>query len=113
MIHEKYFKLPLTYAKGYPSMVFEADNGYAFDVIGGISPKDIISIINKLNGTHNKTLDNKISYNDEGYVIIDGERAIMIRSWGRLTGGTNRLSLEKATEIQDSFGKWIVKKLKE
>lgn len=37
-----------------------------------------------------------------------------IRGWGHLTGcGALNLPPEEAIEIQDDFGEWIVKKLKQ
>jgi hypothetical protein len=51
-------------------------------------------------------------YEAEGAVIMDadGERALDIRSWGRLTGrGGLNLAPEHAEKIQDDFGESVVR----
>lgn len=55
-----------------------------------------------------------MKYNKDGYVSIDGINIMVLRGWGHLTGrGALNLSPEEAIEIQDDFGEWIVKKLKQ
>lgn len=51
---------------------------------------------------------------DKGIVSINRANIIRIRGWGHLTGcGALNLPSEKAAKIQDDFGEWIVKKLKQ
>jgi len=109
MIHKKYFKIPLNSSEFAPFMVWTADGERAFDFcIEG--KKDMLKIVDKLNGNEPKSMKSHVLMYDDGYVYADGHKLLFIRSWGRLTGtgGGLGLSSEKASEIQDSFGEWII-----
>lgn len=107
MKHEKYFKLPLS--RDF-NIVWDAEYNRAFDFLS-IDEVQQNKIIEALNGKHEHKIVNKITYSD-GSIYIDGIECMMIRSWGRLTAGRLNLSSQKAKDIQDSFGLWIVKTLK-
>lgn len=73
-----------------------------------------LAIIDLLNGNGEKTVKKEVKYNKDGYVSIDGINVMLLRGWGHLTGcGALNLPPEEAIEIQDDFGEWIVKKLKQ
>ena len=66
-------------------------------------------IINKLNDSSEEIFN--VSFED-GYICINNEPVLLMRSWGHLTGGLG-LDNPKAAKIQDDFCNWVVKKLKE
>lgn len=71
-------------------------------------------ILDILNSRTDKSVKREIKYSPSGQVTIDGINVILIRGWGHLTGrGALNLSPEEAAKIQDDFGEWIVKKLKQ
>jgi hypothetical protein len=110
MKHEKYFKLPLKQDGYAPFIVWTSDDCRAFDFL--IDDKDSQSrLIKKLNGEINENVENNLKYMN-GEIFIDSTILLRIRSWGRLVGGgACGLSFKEASEIQDSFGAWIIKTL--
>lgn len=72
-----------------------------------------LAIINLLNGDEDKPVIREVKYSG-GYVSIGGINVMLLRGWGHLTGcGALNLPPEEAAKIQDDFGEWIVKKLKQ
>lgn len=109
---KKYFKLPLV-LDDWGGIVWTEDYNRAFDFL--LDDKNSQkNTVDKLNGDFGKKVDGKLTYKDS-YVMLDGENIISIRSWGRLTGTGGGLGLkpDKASNIQDEFGEWIIKTLKE
>ena len=120
MDFRNYFKLPL---KVHHGKVFTNDGKMAFDFIASwhipeqekdeyiIIPdevqEDMIELINGREGSCALTA----SYED-GWVSLDGQKAILIRGWGMLTsyGGYN-LESNIAAQIQDEFGSYIANRL--
>lgn len=112
-LFEKYFKLPLVQDDYAPKMVWTESYDRAFDFERTVKSGDAKKIVSKLNGAIDGKLEGELTHSD-GYVYLDGEKLLFIRSWGRLTGGgALNLSPEKAVEIQDDFCEWIIEKLKE
>lgn len=73
--------------------------------------KELIDI---LNGKSKKAVKCEVKYDGNGTVCMKDINVIHIRGWGHLTGcGALNLPPEEAIEIQDDFGEWIVKKLKQ
>lgn len=71
-------------------------------------------ILDILNGRTDKFVKREVKYDPSGQVSIDGIKVILIRGWGHLTGGgALNLPYREAAKIQDDFGEWIVKKLKQ
>lgn len=71
-------------------------------------------IIDILNGRTDKSVKRKLNYDGAGQVSIDGINVMCLRGWGHLTGcGALNLPDREASKIQDDFGEWIVKKLKQ
>jgi len=123
---KQYFQFPLEIDAYYESVkiVWTYDYNRAFDFERLLKNKDginildnnikikIIEAINK--GKTNNFKNFSFSYRN-GYVYMNefnkeiGE-ILFIRSWGRLTGtgGGLGLSEEKATQIQDAFGNYII-----
>lgn len=69
----------------------------------------IQKLIDKLNGL------SKTQYNasfKDGDIYINNKPILAVRGWGRLNA-IFKLSPEKAAKIQDDFGDWVVKTLKE
>lgn len=51
---------------------------------------------------------------DRGMIYMDETPVMLTRGWGHLTGcGALNLPGHEAAKIQDDFGEWIVKKLKQ
>lgn len=71
-------------------------------------------IIDILNSRTDKSVKREVKYDPSGQVSIDGIKVMLIRGWGHLTGGgALNLPYREAAKIQDDFGEWIVKKLKQ
>ena len=84
-----------------------------FDWIARVDSRTRKELIRILNGNSKKRVKHEVKY-DKGIVSIKGVNIIRIRGWGHLTGcGALNLPPEEAIEIQDDFGEWIVKKLKQ
>lgn len=127
-IFKDYFRLPLS--RMY-SKVFTWDSEMAFDfplkMLYPFSPSltdedkdNIVSIINGEKSSKKLDLEGKfLKYIPENTTIYLFDKGIavpfiIVRGWGSLTGvGGHRLDSEKASEIQNSFGEWIVEKLTE
>lgn len=71
-------------------------------------------IIDILNDRTDKYVNREVKYDEAGQISIDGINVILLRGWGHLTG-CDALNLpgHEAAKIQDDFGEWIVKKLKQ
>jgi len=55
-----------------------------------------------------KNTYNTLSY-ENGSIYFSGKEVLLIRGWGRLTGGGGlNLPHEVAAKLQDDFGNWIV-----
>lgn len=68
----------------------------------------------EFNGRTDKSVKREVKYSPSGQVTIDGINVMLIRGWGHLTGeGALNLPYREASKIQDDFGEWIVKKLKQ
>ena len=49
---------------------------------------------------------------EDGYIVIDGYKCLLVRGWGMLTGiGAYNLKIDYAAKIQDEFANWCVNKL--
>lgn len=84
-----------------------------FDWIARVDSRTRKELIRILNGNSKKRVKHEVKY-DKGIVSIKGVNIMLLRGWGHLTGrGALNLSPEEAIEIQDDFGEWIVKKLKQ
>lgn len=70
-------------------------------------------IIDILNGDCNQPVKHSVK-EDRGMIYINETPVMLIRGWGHLTGcGALNLPSHEAAKIQDDFGEWIVKKLKQ
>jgi hypothetical protein len=118
-MHEKYFKPPFSLPYGH-TKVFTSDSQMAFDFVSKtfeptaceISNEDKQKLLDILNGSdtvYTTKLD--FAYKN-GTITLNGNPFVWIRSWGRLTGtgGGLGLSVNEATEIQNSFGNYIIEK---
>ncbi len=102
---KKYYKFPLKY-DGY-SYIWTNNGEMAFSSL--VSDEDTQKIVNILNGILDKKCNTQ--YND-GYIVIDGRKCLLVRGWGMLTGvGGYNLRRSKAAEIQDEFANWCVNRL--
>ena len=105
------YQLPFKIDDDCPVYVWSSSGILTFNVC----IKDLESVrklIDILNGDSDKKVMNQVSYKG-GRIIIDGIPVFLIRGWGQLTGcGALNLPYTQAKEIQDDFGKWIVKRLK-
>lgn len=112
-----YFKFPL---KRSYSKVFTDDFGMAFDFVFPMLVPDAFTISDEnkdklvkiLNGEE-ASIEPKVNIEHKnGIIYADNREFLWIRSWGRLTGtGGYKLSTEKAAQIQDEFGQFIVNTL--
>lgn len=68
-------------------------------------------IVDIINGESLSIAGRKFTHKD-GEIISNGEVWIIIRGWGNLTGtGAHHLSVEEASNIQDTFAEFIVNTL--
>lgn len=124
---KKYYKFPLVAVEPYYSKWFGQDKSMALDF-----PHELLNlpnvfyttneerkrIIDQINGkTEINRFTEKLRYEGESSTIYlenggDDLIFIIIRGWGNLTGtGGHNLDVEKAAEIQDEFGEYIIKRL--
>lgn len=93
--------------------VYTQENVRCFDWIARIDSQTRKELIRILNGNSKKRVKHEVRY-DKRIVSINGANIIRIRGWGHLTGGgALNLPDHEAAKIQDDFGEWIVKKLKQ
>lgn len=72
------------------------------------------TIIDILNGDSKQAVKGEVKYHGNCLISINGINILIIRGWGHLTGcGALNLSAKEAAKIQDDFGEWIMKKLKQ
>lgn len=110
-LFEKYFKLPFK-LDDWGQYVWDADNNMVItfdeETVPFKAQEAIVSILNKekeATGEQQFITDEEAIYMDEKYIGC-------LRSWGRLTGTvTLNLPSDKAAEIQDDLGSYIVERL--
>ena len=101
----KYYKFPLKY-DGH-SYIWTNNGKMAFNSL--VSDEDTQKIVNILNGILDKKCNAQCN---DGYIVIDGRKCLLVRGWGMLTGiGGYHLERNKAAEIQDEFVHWCVNRL--
>lgn len=89
------------------------DGVRCFDWVVRITQENKQMILDSLNGISRKAIKGEIKYNSD-FISINGINIMVLRGWGHLTGcGALNLPSEEAAKIQDDFGEWIVKKLKQ
>jgi hypothetical protein len=108
---KKYYKFPL---KVDDMGVYVRTTDYEMALMFTVSLRDdvIQTIIDKLNGVSNKSIEWPSWYIKNGTEIWYGDMKVMIiRGWGMLHGNGNGcygLSEEEAVKIQDEFGKYVI-----
>lgn len=119
---KEYFKLPFeqTYSK-----VFDKDYHMVFDFMSFwfdfenkliLNDSDQKRIIDCINGNIKLTSEKIIfTFNSEqGLILLNNQPIILLRGWGYLTGsGGCKLHPDKAVEVQNSLGEFIISKLNE
>lgn len=111
-----YYKFPLKPMPGLELIkVLTDDNQMAFDWCVELAPLLRHQLLTKINGIP-ASGDLKTLYIPEDGIVYYGKffdkPLLRIRGWGHLTGiGGLHLSEDKAKEIQDAFGNYIVKQL--
>jgi hypothetical protein len=107
------YKFPLHMWENFEIKVFTADNKMAFDWLGNFTSECKKKTIAIINGEQKPSHKDKF-YRD-GIQIYHkdlGRPILRIRGWGYLTGvGGLHLSEDKAINIQNEFGDYIVKQL--
>ena len=120
---KKYYQFPLkedTY--GYNKVWDATGQTNAFDfVLPFITEKPVydVSEISKenfikiINGEDIKIKDPNVVFTlEKGVIKLNDTHLLMVRNWGRLIGvGGFNLPREKATQIQDDFANYVLKKL--
>ena len=110
------FTFPLELHHG---KVMTADFHMAFDFIPRflnpeaiqISDEDKQKIVDIINGEDRKIAEHILTY-ENGDIKLNGKDFIMMRGWGYLTGtGGLNLPGERAKELQDEFGNYVIEKL--
>jgi hypothetical protein len=93
--------------------VYDAKDNFVFEFEKGVSKELQQEVIFSLNALDNEPINElKLSFLDAIEILNDGQKFILIRGWGNLTGtGGYHFSEEKAIKIQDDFKNWIVCKL--
>lgn len=108
-----------TYKDVY-QLPLEDNHGWIYDQKGNFVFQFIIDdekieqkILNVINGKENFKNPNIVFKHEQGKIVDNsGSPIILIRGWGNLTGiGAMNLSAEEASNIQDTFANFIVKRL--
>ncbi len=108
-----------TYTDVY-QLPLEENHGWIYDQKGNFVFQFMIDdekterkILNVINGEENfKNLDLVFKHEKGQIVDKSGLPIILIRGWGNLTGiGAMNLSVEEASNIQDTFASFIVERL--
>jgi hypothetical protein len=119
---KQYFKLPFeqTYSKVFDKdyhMVFDFMNPYFnFENKLIVSDSDKQKIIDCINGNLKfKSETNIFTFDSEqGLILLNNQPIMLLRGWGYLTGiGGCKLDSDKAVEVQNSLGEYIISKLNE
>lgn len=119
---QEYFKLPFEnfYSKVLDDnccMVFDFMNNYFhFENKLVLSDSDQKRLVDCINGNIKLTSEKNIfTFNSEqGLILLNNMPIILLRGWGYLTGvGGCKLHPDKAVEIQNLLGNYIIFKLNE
>lgn len=87
---------------------------HCFNFIAPMHDETRKRILDILNGESKQAVKCEVEYHGDGKVSMKGIVIMRIRGWGHLTGcSALNLPPEEAAKIQDDFGEWIVKKLKQ
>lgn len=104
--------------------VYDSEENFVFQFVreydskvnsveGAIELED--AIIDSLNSETYKPIENldlSEHPDDANFIMNNGKHFILIRGWGNLTGiNGHNLSVDRAAQIQDNFGKWFINKL--
>ena len=93
--------------------VYDANNNFVFQFEAFEDENNIKESMNVINGKGKSTNSFKADFENKEILIKTpyGEYThyITIRGWGNLTGrGAHNLSVDRATEIQDIFTRWLL-----
>ena len=103
---------PMIIDKFRGGRVYDKKNNFVFQFLD-LKYSEQKIILEILNGNYKPTIKHIYSVGEDPNIILcDNIPIIMIRGWGNLTGtGALHLSIEDATNIQDTFRDWIINKL--
>tara|TARA_R110002020_G_C16053862_1_gene754808 strand:+ start:235 stop:600 length:366 start_codon:yes stop_codon:yes gene_type:complete len=93
--------------------ILDANENFIFQFLN-VTDNAQIKALEAINGT--SKLENKdvVFTHEDGYILANDNKVIMIRGWGNLTGtGGYNLSSDEAANVQDTFADYIVSKLNE
>lgn len=95
----------------YSDWVLDRDDRFVFQ-FEQVRPEEEVKILNLINGIKEEPFEEALSYRDTLVRDEQGRDLIMLRGWGYLTGiGGLNLPFEEASNIQDTFGAFILSKL--
>jgi len=90
-----------------------ANGTKAFTAFSGEARKELVRIVDLLNGKGEKYKKDEITVEKGAKLTVKGN-LIIVRGWGRLIGfGGLGLSAKEAVKIQDDFIKWVVERITE
>lgn len=119
---QEYFKLPfeVIYSKVFDKdfhMVFDFMNLYFnFENKLNLSENNQQILLDCINGNYKlKNKENNFIFDSEkGLILLNNCPIIILRGWGYLTGSRGcKLHPDKAFEVQNSLGEYIISKLNE
>ena len=108
-----------TYKEVY-QLPLEDQHGWIYDQKGNFVFQFLIDneemekkLLDVINGKKNLTNLDLVFKHEKGLIVDKtGNEVILIRGWGNLTGiGAMNLSVEEASNIQDTFANFIVERL--
>ena len=107
--YKEFYQLPLEYQHGW---IYDQKGNFVFQFMID-DEKTEQKILDVINGKENfKNLDLVFKHEQGRIVDKSGLPIILIRGWGNLTGtGAMNLSVEEASNIQDTFANFIVERL--
>lgn len=116
MNFKDYYKFPLKIDDYCPVKAWTSDHKMAFDfAMWNLKPEKYQKLVDIVNGDRESQANFKVFRQGcEIYLEKDGMEVLflIIRGWGHLTGiGGLHLPEEKAIEIQNEFGDYIVSRI--
>jgi hypothetical protein len=106
---EIYFKPFRGDPGGYSLYIWCGRNTLCFNLLRPALRDRIIAL---LNGEDNAKPFRYVDVDDD-YILINGAPALLVRGWGRLTGGgALQLKEADAIKLQKDFLEWSIKQLK-
>lgn len=91
--------------------IYDSDGNFVFQFLK-VGYETQINILHLINGNLDKHPVKVHFKHDDGYILANGAKLMLIRGWGNLTGtGGHNLNEKEAANVQDTFIEYVLAKL--